>query len=726
MSEPQPRNLVITGGKQPSQHESISGPLKIPFVATPLGMMVVIPLIVAGAALAALGLYHVTMEGGVFEMAKSRVEADAQLGRQRALVNLNQMSDTVEAMEAWAARTDLAADPAAIARVLAGMVVDRPGVSQAYIGFADGSLIGVTRSDAGAWQVLQVRPGASGSRRSIADVQTDGRLVEIKVEEGVAYHARLRPWFQLASGADGVVWTEPYRFSLTGMPGVTVARRIIGADGDVRAVVGLDLDLASLGALMHRQGDLGRNIVFDRNHTLLALPRDMMGDLPASGLPTGDNLRDPVLQTFFRSIQVLPDGDTPVFSRIELDGVAYGGMVSRLAIEHGPTWYLAQVASRDAVLGMMDVAKRKGTFAAIGAIAIGVLAGLYFASLLSRARREVENQRQRARAAEEKAQELGSYNLVRMIGEGGMGQVWIGEHRMLSRPAAVKLISPRAMAGVQPEEAAEIRKRFEQEAKITASLRARSTVELFDFGVAADGTFFYVMELLDGMDLRALVEKHGPQPAGRVIHILSGLLGSLAEAHDRGLVHRDIKPENIFVCRRADEVDVIKVLDFGLVRIAKAPENARLTQAGMINGTPSTMAPEQAMGRDLDGRTDLYAVGCVACWLLTGSDLFSADNAIELLTKHINEAPVPLRERNDAIPEELAILIEGCLAKDPARRPPDARTLASALEALVLPPGQAWTPRRAATWWAQLPKREPSAAEQRATAPTIVSKQQQI
>lgn len=724
MSEPQPRNLVITGGKQPSQHESISGPLKIPFVATPLGMMVVIPLIVAGAALAALGLYHATMQGGIYEMAKARVLGDAAVVRQRAELGLNQVAATLDAMHAWAGRSPEIAtvDPAAIARALTGMVTGRPGVSQAYLGLPDGGLCGVTLGEDGQWRVLRVVPGPAGARRSLSRVGPDGALVEEKVEEGVSYDARLRPWYQQALASERTIWTEPYRFSRTGMPGVTMARRLQGGSG----VVAVDLDLASFGGFLQRHGDLGRNLVFDRNRSLVALPADLLSAIPAEGLPTGDLLREAAPRAFFRSIQALPEDAEPVFTRVEVDGAVYGGMVAKLSIPGGPNWYLAQIAARDTLTGMVDVAKRKGTFAAIGAIAIGVLAGLYFASLLSRARREVENQRQRARAAEEKAQELGSYNLVRMIGEGGMGQVWIGEHRMLSRPAAVKLISPRAMAGVQPEEAAEIRKRFEQEAKITASLRARSTVELFDFGVAADGTFFYVMELLDGMDLRALVEKHGPQPAGRVIHILSGLLGSLAEAHDRGLVHRDIKPENIFVCRRADEVDVIKVLDFGLVRIAKAPENARLTQAGMINGTPSTMAPEQAMGRDLDGRTDLYAVGCVACWLLTGSDLFSADNAIELLTKHINEAPVPLRERNDAIPEELAILIEGCLAKDPARRPPDARTLASALEALVLPPGQAWTPRRAATWWAQLPKREPSPAEQRSTAPTIVSKQQQI
>jgi len=223
------------------------------------------------------------------------------------------------------------------------------------------------------------------------------------------------------------------------------------------------------------------------------------------------------------------------------------------------------------------------------------------------------------------------------------------------------------------------------------------------------------------MDLRALVEKHGPLPAGRVVHILTSVLGSLAEAHDRGLVHRDIKPENIFVCRRSDEVDVVKVLDFGLVRLGKAPDDARLTAAGMITGTPATMAPEQAMGRDLDGRSDLYALGCVACWLLTGSDAFTGNSAIELLTKHINEAPQPLVERNPAVPPELAALVEACLQKDPARRPPDARTLAEAFEALVLPPGQAWTPRRAAAWWSQLPRREAGVPLQPAVAPTVIT-----
>jgi serine/threonine protein kinase len=720
------RNLVVTGGAAPSRHDSLSAPMKLPFIATPLGMMIIIPMLVAGAAIAALGLYHATLEDGVYEMSRSRVINDASVVRQRAELGLESATATLDAMHAWAGRGADLSDPAAVGRVLTGMVAGRLGVSQAYLGLPDGGLIGVTLGEDGGWRVLQVVAGADGARRTVSRVQADASLVVEKVETGVAYDARLRPWYQQAVASPRTVWTEPYRFSRTGMPGITLARQLApAASGQpARGVVAIDLDLASFGAALQRQGDLGKNIVFDRNRSLVALPTDLLNSVPADGLPTGDQLKDPVARAFFNAIQTLPDANEPVLVRIDIAGSRYGGLVYQLTVPGGPTWYLAQVALRDALVGMMDVAKRKGMYGAAGAIAIGILAGIFFARLLGRAKREIEQQRVRARTAEAKAQELGSYNLVRMIGEGGMGQVWIGEHRLLSRPAAVKLISPRAMSGITQEEGDEIRKRFEQEARITASLKARSTVELFDFGVAADGTFFYVMELLDGMDLRDLVEKHGPQPAGRVVHILSGLLGSLAEAHDRGLVHRDIKPENIFVCRRADEVDVVKVLDFGLVRIAKAPENARLTQAGMINGTPATMAPEQAMGKDLDGRADLYAVGCVACWLLTGSDVFTADNAIELITKHINEAPVPLVERNPAVPEELALLIEACLAKDSARRPPDARTLSMALEALVLPPGQSWTPRRASTWWQQLPKREPSPADQRASAPTIISKQQ--
>lgn len=717
-----PRNLVVTGDGGGTRHDSVASPLKLPFIATPLGMMLIIPLLVGGAALLAVGLYRATVQAGVRDLGNQRLEVNTELVRGRCTYGLQHATALLAGAHAWAEREASFGDPVRLMRALAGMAALRPGVSQLYIGTADGGMSGVVLAD-GEWELIQVSPGAGGATRTRSRVLPDGSLQEIKVERNVAFDARVRPWYQQAVASPGVVWTEPYRFSRTGLPGITLARQLPPpAPGQpARGVVAVDLDLTSFGAVLQRQGDLGRNFLFTRNFELLAMPPDLLAEVPAQGLPTGTMLQEPVAKAFFAAIARLPEGDAKLPVRVMVDGIEYGGMVQSVPIPNGPTWYAALITSRDAVTGVMDAAKTKGLVVALAAVVIGLLAGIFFASVLGRAKRQVEQERTRARAAEAKARELGSYNLVKKIGEGGMGQVWIGEHRMLSRPAAIKLISPAAMANVAPDEVDEIRKRFEQEARITASLRARSTVELYDFGVASDGTFFYVMELLDGMDLRALVEKHGPLPAGRVVHILSNALTSLAEAHDRSLVHRDIKPENIFVCRRSDEVDVVKVLDFGLVRIAKAPEDARLTAAGMITGTPATMAPEQATGKDLDGRTDIYSLGCVACWLLTGSDAFAADSAIELLTKHINEMPQPLRERNEAVPEELARLIEACLEKDPARRPPDARTLAQALDALVLPPGQTWTPRRAAAWWAQLPKREEPKHEQRAVAPTVVT-----
>ncbi len=721
MSTPKPNNLVVTNAGAGTRHDSALSPLKLPFIATPLGMMIIIPLLVGGAAVGALGLYHLTMQGGVREMGRNRVVSDATVVQQRAILALGEVSALVDGVHAWADHAGTASATPQVARALIGMADARPGVSQVYIGRPDGGMLGVTHLE-GVWQVIQVVPGTDGATRTFSQLQADGSMLQVAIEKHVAFDARLRPWYQQAVASPSRVWTGPYRSARSGTPGVTIARQLAPLEPGQppRGVVAVDLDFATFGGFLQRRGDLGSNLVFNREMELIAIPPEMLTEVPSTGLPTGANLRDPVVRTFFAAIQTLPVDDALLPVRVAIEGVEYGGFVQRLPIPDGPAWFIAQVATRDAIVGVMDRAKLKGLLGAAGAIAIGLLAGLFFAGLLARAKREIDVQRGRARAAEAKARELGSYNLIRKIGEGGMGQVWIGEHRMLSRQAAIKLISPAALANVAPDEVEEVRKRFEQEARITASLRARSTVELYDFGVAPDGTFFYVMELLDGMDLRQLVEKHGPLPAGRVVHILANALTSLAEAHDRGLVHRDIKPENIFICRRSDETDVVKVLDFGLVRLAKAPDNARLTAAGMVTGTPSTMAPEQALGRELDGRCDLYALGCVACWLLTGSDVFVAGSAIELLTMHINERPQPLRERNPAVPEELARLIEACLEKDPAKRPPDARTLAQALESLVLPPGQSWTPRRAQDWWDQLPKPAPSTRERDILAPSVV------
>ena len=293
------------------------------------------------------------------------------------------------------------------------------------------------------------------------------------------------------------------------------------------------------------------------------------------------------------------------------------------------------------------------------------------------------------------ARELGSYRLEKQLGYGGMGEVWLARHSLLARPAAIKLIRPQLAASP------ELVRRFEREAQAIAGLRSPHTVNLFDFGIAADGAFYYAMELLDGVDTERLVRRHGPQPAARVIHLWRQICHSLAEADARGLVHRDIKPANIFVCRYGEDDDFVKVLDFGIVKsLGERPDaQGGLTRENSFPGSPQFMAPEQALGESgVDGRTDLYATGCVAYWLLTGQTVFEAGSVMGLLLRHANDPPQPPSGRTEnPIPDELERVILECLAKDPADRPRSARILDQRLAELAL--RSPWKEDDARAWW---------------------------
>ena len=293
------------------------------------------------------------------------------------------------------------------------------------------------------------------------------------------------------------------------------------------------------------------------------------------------------------------------------------------------------------------------------------------------------------------ARELGSYRLVERLGQGGMGEVWRADHRMLARPAAIKLIRPSA-GGISPD----MQHRFEQEAQAIAQLRSPHTVELFDFGVAENGAFYYVMELLDGLDAEALVRRFGPIPPGRAIHLVRQVCHSLTEAQACGLVHRDIKPANVFLCRYGQDFDFVKVLDFGLVKALDGGGEGRagLTAENMVQGTPAFIAPEQALGDPVDGRADIYATGCVAYWLLTGEYVFTADTPLGIVLNHINTPPIaPSARAAQTIPSALDSLILSCLAKDPSARPQTARELSGRLAEI----GDAdpWTEESARVWW---------------------------
>jgi eukaryotic-like serine/threonine-protein kinase len=295
--------------------------------------------------------------------------------------------------------------------------------------------------------------------------------------------------------------------------------------------------------------------------------------------------------------------------------------------------------------------------------------------------------------------EMGSYRLGELLGRGGMGEVYRATHRMLARPAAIKLIRPETLAAADGGMAQLAVTRFRREAEAAAKLRSPHTVELYDFGVTEDRTLYLVMELLDGMDLESLVRQEGPLPAARVIHILRQVCESLAEAHAGGLIHRDIKPANIHMGRLGLQHDFVKVLDFGLVKQVAdgGAEHSQGTATGLTPGTPAYMAPEMSLGETVDGRADLYALGCVAYYLLTGKVVFEAETSLQMVAKHLQVTPIPPSRRAEIeVPPALELLVLACLAKAPADRPASAGELDRLLAEVAIEP---WGEEEARRWW---------------------------
>jgi serine/threonine protein kinase len=290
---------------------------------------------------------------------------------------------------------------------------------------------------------------------------------------------------------------------------------------------------------------------------------------------------------------------------------------------------------------------------------------------------------------------VGSYSLIERLGSGGMGDVWLARHQLLARPAAVKIIREASLGG--GEDGHIRRQRFAREAQATSDLQSPHTVQLYDFGITEAGGFYYVMERLRGMDLKRIVERHGPLPPERVVFLLKQACLSLSEAHAQGLVHRDIKPANLFVCRLGSEYDFVKVVDFGVVS-RHASESAQITTAGMILGTPAFLAPELVSMQTFDGRADIYALGCVAFWLLTGRPPFEADDAMSILMHHAQTAPcAPSTMSEEPIPAQIDALVLECLEKDPARRPASVDMLWERLDRVPLT--REWNQRHARLWW---------------------------
>jgi len=291
------------------------------------------------------------------------------------------------------------------------------------------------------------------------------------------------------------------------------------------------------------------------------------------------------------------------------------------------------------------------------------------------------------------ARRLGQYTLVRKIGEGGMGVVYEARHAMMRRPTAVKMLPP-DKAG--PEALA----RFEREVQLTAKLTHPNTITVFDYGRTPDGILYYAMELLEGASLERLVRVDGPQPAGRVVHILKMAAGALSEAHQLGLIHRDIKPANIFLGERGGEPDFVKVLDFGVAKALRT-DSPGLTLAGVLTGTPLYMAPEAIASPDrIDARSDLYALGAVGYFLLTGTHLFDSRSTMEICSHQLHTMPeAPSARLGRPVSSDLEHLLLRCLDKEPDRRPQTARELKRLLERCE--DAGEWSEEHARHWWKQ-------------------------
>jgi eukaryotic-like serine/threonine-protein kinase len=293
-----------------------------------------------------------------------------------------------------------------------------------------------------------------------------------------------------------------------------------------------------------------------------------------------------------------------------------------------------------------------------------------------------------------RAKQLGQYKLKRLIGSGGMGDVYLAEHLLMKRPCAIKVIRPEKAGDPK------VLARFEREVQATAKLSHWNTVDIFDYGRADDGTFYYVMEYLPGMNLSELVRRYGTLPAPRALHLVRQVCDALQEAHDVGLIHRDIKPANIFAAIRGGVFDVAKVLDFGLAKPLADLGAATLTQAGTITGSPYYMSPEQAVGdREPDARSDIYALGAVLYFLLTGRTPFENENPLKVLVAHAHEPAPPPSQHNSEVPDDVETVVMRCLQKSPIDRYQSAAELAAAIEDC----GDfgRWNREAAQHWWLQ-------------------------
>jgi serine/threonine protein kinase len=675
-----------------------------------LAALVVVPLLVASVGLLVLLSSHVSMRDSVTLMTNARFAELAHSVAHRVLAPFDQAADVLARIDD-ARRLSPEVTPDQLGLRLVAILRDHPSLAWITFSTLEGHHIGAFFEDNGDLLLNHVTPHSDDATLQQYVVSPEGALT-LRERRLTPFDPRHRPFFRLALETPGALrWTKPYLFYDRGVYGVSATRTLHDAfpgqpPGPPVAVATVDFDLQSMSRLLSRLDAVpeGASVIFDAQGNVLAYSRSQhhaeIDQRDRGDIATAQTFHDPTLVAFLQAHARRPSstlGDTQTMT-FDADGEPYLASVTPFDVSPDQRWFIGVFAPESVLMAPVHRSNGYSLLISVVGLALGIAVSFWVANRLTRAQRAEAAARADALAARQQAQDLGSYTLVERLGEGAMGEVWRAQHAMLARPAAIKIIKPNP--DQSPEAAAHTRDRFLQEARATAQLRCRHTIAIYDFGVSDDQTLFYVMELLDGIDLESLISTSGPLPAGRVVHLLCQACTSLAEAHAAGLIHRDIKPANIYVARIADEVDVVKVLDFGLVIHTRADQ---ATSSGAhrpdFAGTPAYMAPEQIAGEPLDGRADLYALGCVAYWLMTGRLVFSALTIADSLRAHLHDAPAPPSHHNPSVNPHLEAVVLRCLAKEPSLRPPSAVALRDALRAVPLRDQERWSDDVALSWW---------------------------
>ena len=507
------------------------------------------------------------------------------------------------------------------------------------------------------------------------------------------FDPRTRPWYKAALQADEneIVTSEPYLFYTVKKPGITLSTRWRNRDRGRQYVTAIDIMLSNISRFTQamRPTENGMVFVFTQDLRFVGLPADERfsdeNAINAALLKSISEVNLPVLQA--SAAEWEQRGRTRLSFPFKVNGQGWwaGFEWNEDDPEHMRFWTGILVPESD-FLGALSL-QRNFTLAII--VGIGLLSALILTlTAVRKIRQDLKE------AVSYIGRKLGPFELLYKIGGGGNGTVYRAKHALLKRPTAVKVMLPQFASSESAK------RRFINEAQITSSLRHPNTVAIFDFGQTPEGTLYYAMEHLNGITLEDLVRISGPQPATRAVYILEQICGSLREAHGQGLVHRDIKPTNIMLCEHGGLYDWVKVLDFGLVKDIQqaAPE---LTQGNALMGTPFYMAPELITDVSVfSPSSDLYALGGVAYYMLTGRNVFEGASAAEICAMHLHNQPVPPSQcTTREIPSDLEAIVMACLAKLPRERPQGAGAMSEMLARCK--DFGAWTQEQSQKWWSE-------------------------